>query len=535
MSRSLPLRELQRALPVDQLAEVAALLRGKDGRVAIEPSTDKDFLSSLYEAFEGPDRLARRKEREHLLKYVTAEDLREAALKMGLSTDGSFSQLAARVSRFKWGPNAQTAAFLKAFGYPKEYLPEAGSAVQESEVLSPHVPYFRPLMDYQAPVAFSALRILRPPSARLMVQMPTGSGKTRTAMDIVASFLNTHPKARVGWVAHSEELCDQAAEAFGSVWRHVGQHPVALERYWREYRGRLNAEGPVFVVGGFAKLNLARAKGVDRPEFDLLVVDEAHMVLAPKYQEVVGWALRFGGRLIGLSATPGRTAGAGESTRLVDYFHQEIVGIADDDGDGVVQYLQRRGVLARLTREPLETRVSFNLYPDEWKELSESLDYPSAFLQRVARDSHRNAIILEKLLALAKDRDQVLVFATSVEQSRLLCACMIHQGVRAAHVDGKETSPEFRRATIASFRSGAIKFLFNYGVLSTGFDVPRLDTVVIARPTKSAVLYSQMVGRVMRGPSVGGTGEALLVDVIDNVNDYSGVEDVYESFGDYWA
>jgi superfamily II DNA or RNA helicase len=62
------------------------------------------------------------------------------------------------------------------------------------------------------------------------------------------------------------------------------------------------------------------------------------------------------------------------------------------------------------------------------------------------------------------------------------------------------------------------------------------DVVFIARPTKSIVLYSQMIGRGLRGPSVGGTAVCRVVDVIDNIVDYSSdLDDVYDYFQEYWA
>ena len=77
--------------------------------------------------------------------------------------------------------------------------------------------------------------------------------------------------------------------------------------------------------------------------------------------------------------------------------------------------------------------------------------------------------------------------------------------------------------------------MFNYGVFSAGFDAPNIDAVVIARPTASVVLYSQMIGRGMRGPVIGGTSEFLLIDVVDDIiTDTSGLDDVYDYFLEYW-
>ena len=69
---------------------------------------------------------------------------------------------------------------------------------------------------------------------------------------------------------------------------------------------------------------------------------------------------------------------------------------------------------------------------------------------------------------------------------------------------------------IERFRDGGLRFLCNVGVLTTGFDAPRADVVCMTRPTASAVLYEQMVGRGLRGPRNGGTARCLVLDVQDD-------------------
>ena len=107
-------------------------------------------------------------------------------------------------------------------------------------------------------------------------------------------------------------------------------------------------------------------------------------------------------------------------------------------------------------------------------------------------------------------------------------------GIRAAHVDGE--IPKGRRgAIINEFRKNKIQILCNYGVLSTGFDAPKIDVVFISRPTASVVLYSQMIGRGLRGPSIGGTEECKIVDLIDNITGFGNEDKVYEYFDEYYS
>jgi DNA repair protein RadD len=532
----LPLAELQSILPGDLIKEISTLLSRMDPRPGYDVLSDRELLARLYDAYHGVDLLSRPSHRRHLLNHVPADKLRRLAARLSLSTEGTFSQILNRVAVLPWGANDGTKTFLEFFGYPPDYLPEAAPNTPTLETVEPISPPLRTLHDYQASVFFRALDLLRLPCARFMVQMPTGAGKTRTAMELVAAFLNHYPETAILWLAHTEELCEQAVGTFAAVWRHVGRIPIDLYRCWGSHAPRLPAKAPALIVAGLAKLHSIRISGGGlSPSADLVVVDEAHMVLAPTYSAAVAWAKKPSARIIGLSATPGRSsARIAQSEELAEYFNDQIIGV-ETDGEGVIEFLQGKGILARALREPVYTNVTFHLEPDEWRRLEEELDFPSAFLKRVAENHQRNRIIAERLWQLAAEGARVLLFAGSVEQSRLLCALLIYKGIPAAHVDGS-TNPETRRAVIAKFRRGEIQFLSNYQVFSAGFDVPAVDVVFIARPTKSIVLYSQMVGRGMRGPAVGGTPTFRLIDVVDNIIDYSGdLDEVYDYFSEYWS
>jgi superfamily II DNA or RNA helicase len=535
LSRYLPLSELQSAIREDQIREIAALLRRLDSKPGYDPITDRDFLARLYEAYYGVDFLVRPVYRRHLLEYVPVEKLQELGSKLSLNTGRPFKELADHISRLPWGANEPTRTFLQFFGYPPDYLPEESTTIPSEESVEPLLPPLKVLQDYQSSLYFRCREMLSPPNARFLIQMPTGSGKTRTAMELIASYFNENPDRTILWLAHTEELCAQAAESFKEVWRHIGKTPVDLHRCWGPHTPTFPTPPSSLIIAGFSKLHSLRQVGVGSPRANLIVVDEAHKVLAPTYAAVINWAKTLSTRVIGLSATPGRGTAVGEeNSALADFFNNQIIGI-ETDGQGVIEFLQGRGILARAEREVLLTKITFHLDREEWQKLEDELEYSRDFLKRVAENHERNKVIIEKLWELAQENVQLLAFATSVEQSRLLCAMMLYRGMPAAHIDGS-TTPETRRAVITKFRRGEIKFLFNYEVLTTGFDAPGIDVVFIARPTKSLVLYSQMIGRGMRGPAVGGTPFFRLIDVVDNIIDYSGnLDDVYEYFADYWS
>jgi DNA repair protein RadD len=91
-----------------------------------------------------------------------------------------------------------------------------------------------------------------------------------------------------------------------------------------------------------------------------------------------------------------------------------------------------------------------------------------------------------------------------------------------------------RARYVEGFRNGQYQAIVNFGILSTGFDAPNTGAVMIARPTASIVLYSQMIGRGMRGPKVGGRKECTIIDIKDNIEGFGGEAEVYQYFSQYW-
>ena len=114
----------------------------------------------------------------------------------------------------------------------------------------------------------------------------------------------------------------------------------------------------------------------------------------------------------------------------------------------------------------------------------------------------------------------------------MLTVMLRRDGIKAAEVSA-DTRPATRRQIIEEFRAGNLTMLCNYGVLTTGFDAPKIENVMIARPTTSAVLYEQMIGRGTRGPLNGGTPHCLIIDVKDNIENF-GEQMAYTRYLEYW-
>ena len=140
---------------------------------------------------------------------------------------------------------------------------------------------------------------------------------------------------------------------------------------------------------------------------------------------------------------------------------------------------------------------------------------------------------MDEIESQVKQDKPTLVFSCSTEHSRLLTTGLVLRGVTAAFVDYTKSASS-RRTVIEKFRGGEISVLVNYGILSTGFDAPEIQALVIARPTTSLILYSQMIGRGLRGPKVGGNKEVTVIDVKDNFSAYGDLDVMYNHFSGYW-
>ena len=134
----------------------------------------------------------------------------------------------------------------------------------------------------------------------------------------------------------------------------------------------------------------------------------------------------------------------------------------------------------------------------------------------MGEDIERNICIYGELSNLYEQNLSTIVFACSLKHTKLLHKICILSGMKVAKIDDK-TSASIRKKIVKDFKNKEIKIIFNYGVLSTGFDAPGTEVIFIARPTTSPIIYSQMLGRGLRGPKFGGKSECLLIDVKDNL------------------
>lgn len=473
--------------------------------------------------------------RDVLLSMMPKEQAARLISQLGITSHADpFSVLA----RFDFSKLAQRAALFDFFG--------VGLPREESKTVAHGISDVTPrfgLFAHQANAMRRVEALLSQEPRRVLLHMPTGSGKTRTAMNIVANYLRGKEKAVVVWLAHSEELCEQAAEEFTKAWESLGSRSVSLVRYWGTHDADLGIVRDGVVIAGLRKTystlirddHQLRALAAKDP---FVVMDEAHQAIARTYRLLIELLMRPGGdaQLLGLSATPGRTWNDPDADReLSQFFGTRKVSLRITGFDNPVSYLIDKGYLARPTYRFVESASGVTLSEAETRRVSETFDLPATVLERLAADQQRNLLIVHHAEDLLRRHLRVILFAASVQQSDLLAAVLSARGHRAASITSKSGAERGEAITAFKDDEGVPKILCNFGVLTTGFDAPKTSAALISRPTSSLVLYSQMVGRAMRGTSAGGNAACEIVTVVDpKIPGFGSVVQAFTNWEDVW-
>ncbi|WP_442940770.1 DEAD/DEAH box helicase [Nostoc sp.] len=222
--------------------------------------------------------------------------------------------------------------------------------------------------------------------------------------------------------------------------------------------------------------------------------------------------------------------------QLAKFFAQQKVTLEIPGYDNPIDYLVDQQYLAKVNYRSLFYETGIELTPQDLNRINTELDIPQYILNRLAADEQRNLRIILELEALAQHHQRIIIFNTSVEHARLLASILRFRGFNTDAVTG-DTPKSERERLIQSFKDEQpqTKILCNYGVLTTGFDAPKTSAAVIARPTKSLVLYSQMVGRAIRGLKAGGNAIAEIVTVVDSqLPGFGSVASAFHNWEDVW-
>lgn len=543
-------RMLRKLLGDDSFRELNQMLDALE-----ENQIDTEKLARIIIVNKGPYLFAGSSEVVRQLRYELLDKLDEDTLielykrnPIKNKNINAPSYMKTNLSCKKWFMGGKWAKdFIKTLGFPKVF---AGISIPKSYKTDTYQDVeprrsLPPLVDYQIELKEKMLSVLNREEnrTRCVVTLPTGGGKTRVAVESFIDWMQ--PRFSDGkymlWIAQSEELCEQAIACMAEMWQE--REFTESLRIYRFFGGKKIKEEDLIggaVVASIQQLYI-RIKENDEVLNEILkncgavIIDEAHHATAKSYQVLFDKAKELVGEelfpICGLTATPGRNDG--ETIKLVDQFDAYLIRPTLPDLDKYhndpLLYFREKGYLAKpiflLHESGEELEVTEDMIDGETGDLH------SEFLRELAADKDRNLHIIEYLLSLPLGTT-ALIYACTVEHAKFLSTIMNAVGRKAASVSS-DTPKQIRRLYIEAFKKGDIEFLFNYGVLTTGFDAPKTEHIVICRPTSSMILYEQMVGRGLRGEKFGGTKECYIIDFSQNIRRH-GKPLAYARFLDLW-
>jgi len=307
----------------------------------------------------------------------------------------------------------------------------------------------------------------------LLLVSPTGSGKTVIAAIIISFLLKNNKK--VLFLAHRRELINQCSKKLDEIGIDhgiiMGNHP------------RKKPVCPVQIASVQTLTNR------DKPCVDFIIIDEAHRSLSKSYQDIVNH-YPDNVSILGLTATPWRGDG-----KEMGQFYNALYVVAQ-----VQTLVDEEHLMDPSTYVPSQPDLSgLKLVGGDYvdKELDAVMNYDTLINHMVDYWLNNNK------------NKRTVFFACTVDHSKKIVDAFNKVDIRAEHIDHSTDTNE-RDAILKRLKSGKTTIVSNVGVLVEGWNLPELECVTLARPTKSLVLYLQMVGRVMR--VLKGKLEAILVD-----------------------
>lgn len=309
------------------------------------------------------------------------------------------------------------------------------------------------------------------------IVIPTAGGKTPVMAEICKDVVQLWG-GRILILAHVKELLEQAVEKLQDAC------PESMVGVYSAGLGQRDTLAPIIVAG----IQSVHKRSNELGHFDLVLVDEAHLI--PDEGEGMYRTLLTALKVInpqlkvvGLTATPYRL-GSGSICSAENILNAVCfeVGVKELITQGFICPLITRAGKGHIDTSSLHVRGG---------------EFVSAEVDALIDTDIIVSAAVSDLVDKTVDRRSVLIFAASVKHAEHIAASLERKGQKASCIFGDTLDFE-RESTLKDFKDGKIKYLVNVNVLTTGFDAPRTDTVVLLRPTMSPGLYYQMVGRGFR-------------------------------------
>ena len=355
------------------------------------------------------------------------------------------------------------------------------------------------LRDYQRNVVNELEQYIVERRGNPCVIAPTGSGKSILIATFISELVEAYPGTKVLMLTHQKELIEQdmAKLKVLAPQLEMGVYSASL--------GEKDASKDIT----FASIQSIYKRTDLR--FDCVIVDECHLINNEEqgmYRTFLSSATNV---VIGFTATPyrlGQGMIVGEDTIFTDFIESEDILM-----------LQKRGYLSRLSTKRPKTKLDVEgvgkaMGEFKQKELQEKIN---VYLTN-------ESVVDETISIMEMDgREHCLVFCTGVEHAYAVSRLFNDKGIYSVCVEGS-MSKEEREQMLSEFTSGRAKVITNYGVLTTGFDYPAIDCIVLLRPTLSPGLYLQMLGRGLRIAE--GKKNCLVLDFAGNIDRHGPISSV---------
>ncbi|PIA18803.1 P-loop containing nucleoside triphosphate hydrolase protein, partial [Coemansia reversa NRRL 1564] len=360
------------------------------------------------------------------------------------------------------------------------------------------------LRPYQQECIDKCLAALKAGVWRQAVSLPVGSGKTVVFSNLIQQIPPPSPLATKTLVlAHREELLVQAAR---QIMRASPSLEVQIDQGTRV--ANLAADVVVASVPTLGRKDSDRLLRYDPQRYKCIVIDEAHHAAAETYARIIDHFQQQHQHKNSNSQDPRRLFVWGCSATLRRHDGLELTGVFD-------KIVYQKHFLEMIREKWLTGLRIFTVRTssDVGSVRSYAGEYSLKALSNAVNNNARNRAVVKAYQSLATGRRSVLVFAVDVAHAQELCRVFVRSGIRAEAVLGI-TAAGTREQILQEFRSGELPVVVNCGILTEGTDIPNIDCVIMARPTRSPVLFQQMLGRGMR--LAPGKKDCLVIDFVDS-------------------
>ncbi|WP_213686197.1 DEAD/DEAH box helicase [Roseicyclus sp.] len=359
------------------------------------------------------------------------------------------------------------------------------------------------LRPYQQAAIASIYAYYENKSGNCCIVIPTAGGKSLVMAAFIEGVLKAWPDQRILIVTHVRELIAQNHAEMIGLW------PEAPAGIYSAGLGKREAQARIL----FAGIQSIHRRAQEIGHTDLVLIDEAHLIpgnSSTMYRRFLDGLAQINPALkvIGLTATPFRV----DCGMLHEGKNALFTDIAFE---APVRDLIDQGYLSPLVSKQPATRL------DVSKVGTRAGDFIARDLAAAVDQEAITRAAVTEIIEYGKDRKSWLAFCSGVEHSRHVAEEFQRRGISCRTIFG-DTPKDERDAIIAAFKRGEIRALASMGVLTTGFNAPGVDLIALLRPTKSAGLYVQMVGRGTRLSA--GKENCLVLDFAGNVRRHGPID-----------